>query len=254
MFYFSFLFKVSSPFGRKKPPLFIGEALKPRFLNSKLVLREDDEGSGIEDWTVVSGSDFDGILVASKVDGWSNDELSHFGGEWGSVIANINGGAIELAGEVSLAHGLAISTAGALGGHDHLVITSFGSLDFVSEDSGVLVTWGDLAIGSEGGVGVGTGTLGPIGNGDFDTDFVGGSVSKWDVVLAIGVGGWGSFSPGTGDDFGVVWANGLGGAGRFGAALGSAGAGSLGSSSGTGGGWAVFAGLDWLVSTTGGKT
>lgn len=253
MFYFSFLFKVSSPFGPKKPPLFIGEALKPRFLYSKLVLREDNEGSGIEDWAVVSGSDFDGILVASKVDGWGNDELSHFGGEWGSVIANINGGAIELAGEVSLGHGLAIAGAGALGGHDHLVVASFGSLDFVSEDSGVLVTWGNLAIASEGGVGMGTGTLGPIGNGDLDTDFVGGSVSKWDVVLAIGVGGWGSFSPGAGNDFGVVWANGFGGAGRFGAALGSAGAGSLGGCRGAGG-WAACAGLDWGLSTTGGKT
>ena len=218
------------------------------------MLREDDEGSGIEDWAVIGSSDFDGIFVASEVDGWSNDELSHFGGEWGSVIANINGGAIELAGEVSLAHGLAISAAGALGGHDHLVITSFGSLDFVSEDSGVLVTWGDLAIASEGGVGMGTGTLGPIGNGDLDADFVGGSVSKWDVVLAIGVGGWGSFSPGTGDDFGVVWANGLGGAGRFGAALGSAGAGgSLGGGSSGAGGWGACAGLSWFVSTTGGK-
>ena len=205
------------------------------------MLGEDDEGSGVEDWTVVSGSDFDGIFVASEVDGWSNDELSHLSGEWGSVIADINGCAIELAGEVSLRHGLAIARAGALGGHDHLIVAGFGGFDFVSKDSGVLVAWGDLAIASEGCIGMGAGTLGPIGDGDLDTNFVGGAVSHWDVVFAIGVGGWGAIGPSTWENLGVVWASGFGAAGfgaaGFGAAgsLGRAGAGSLGGGSGAGG-------------------
>ena len=181
------------------------------------MLREDDKGRGIEDWTVIGSSDFDGIFVASEVDGWSNDELSHFGGEWGSVIANINGGAIELAGEVSLRHGLAIARAGALGGHDHLVVTGFGGFDLVSKDSGVLVAWGDLAIGAKSGVGMGAGTLGPIGDGDLNADLVGGAVSHWDVVFAIGVGSWGAIGPSTWENLGVVWASGFGAAG-FGAA------------------------------------
>ena len=123
------------------------------------MLSEDDVGIEVEDWTIVWSSDFDGILVTGKMDGRSNDELSRCGCEWGSIIADINGSTVELAGEGSLGHGLAFSIAArAFCSHDHLIITSFGSLNFVSEDGGVLVTWGDLAIASESSIGVGAST------------------------------------------------------------------------------------------------
>ena len=63
---------------------------------------EDDEGGGIEDWAIVAGSDLDGVFVAGEVDGWGNDELRHFGGEWISGVVDINGSAIESDGDTSI--------------------------------------------------------------------------------------------------------------------------------------------------------
>ncbi|MBR3266874.1 MAG: hypothetical protein IKI55_01930, partial [Bacilli bacterium] len=123
----------------------------------------------------------------------------------------------------------------------------------VSKNGVVIVLWDNFAIAIDASSIGSTGFDGVIGDFNLDADFVSGRIGEWDVVLAIGVGGWGSFRPGTGNDLGVVWANGLGGAGRFGAALGSARAGSLGGCRGAGG-WAACAGLNRGLSTTGGKT
>ena len=175
------------------------------------MLSEDDEGGHIEDWAVVASGDGDGVFIAGEVDGWGNDELSEIGGEAVSAVLDVDFSAVEFNGDASFAKGLAFATAGGLGGHDHLVSAGFWSFDFPANGSVLVIDGIHLAVAVELGAFGGAFGNGPIGDGDLDANFVSGRIGEWDVVLAIGVGGWGSVGPGVGDDLGVVWASGLGG-------------------------------------------
>ena len=175
------------------------------------MLSEDDVGSHIEDWTVVASGDGDGVFVAGEVDGWGNDELGEIGGEAVSAGLDVDFGAVEFDGDASLVKGLTFTRGGSLGGHDHLVSASFWSFDFPANGSVLVVDGIHLAVAVELGAFGGAFGNGPIGDSDLDANFVSGRIGEWDVGLAIGVGGWGAFGPGVGDDLGVVWASGLGG-------------------------------------------
>lgn len=215
------------------------------------MLSEDDEGGGIEDRAIVASGYFDGVFVAGKVDGWSKDELSHFGGKWISAVVNINGLAIESAGDASLIQRIASAVARALGGHNHLVVAGFRGFHLPTDDGGLLVDRSDLAVGAKGGAFNGIGGSDPIGDGDLNADFVGSRIGEWDVVLAIAIGGWGAIGPSMSDDLGVVWASWLGAADWLGtarflrAALSGAGG-------GLGAGWGGSAGGFGVCFTTAG--